>query len=41
MFAHAPLTIPQGTQLRGPASSLRCSPAQMGLDGPCDHRPFV
>ena len=41
MFAHAPLTIPQGTQLRGPAGSLRYSPAQMGLDSPCDHRPFV
>jgi len=25
MLAHAPLAIPQGTQLRGPAGSLRCS----------------
>jgi len=25
MLAHSPLAIPQGTQLRGPAGSLRCS----------------
>jgi len=25
MLAHAPLAIPQGTQLRGPLGSLRCS----------------
>jgi|GEM_PF-1718796 len=25
MLAHAPLAIPQGTQLRGPSGSLRCS----------------
>jgi len=25
MLAHAPLAIPQGTQLRGPPGSLRCS----------------
>ena len=41
MFAHAPLAIPQGTQLRGPAGTLRCSPAQMGLDSTCSHRPFA
>jgi len=25
MLAHSPLTTPQGTQLRGPSGSLRCS----------------
>ena len=37
MLAHAPLAIPQGTQLRGPSGSLRCSICR-GYTSPAAHK---